>query len=277
MGKRQGARRLVLAVAIWLGFVSAAAAQATLDLLEFRDRVAAEIRRELPEAKIVLLGQVGLRVILPGESPKDQSMERAYDIYRQEPGRLAELVQAYARSFRPIPVTAAGLRVLVRTDASNPPPEGAAGDRGLTRPIAGGLIAIVAMDGPDAFEFPRGSRLRSGLKMDEAAIWTRALANTRRLIPFEPRPLKAGEPVSLESGKDLSSSLLVDDAFWNSRVMTAQGPVVVALAGRDEIYLALLSDTPIVAAYRNALAEAAGDALFPRLLVRRGGRWEVLP
>jgi hypothetical protein len=204
-------------------------------------------------------------------------MERGYGLYRQEPERLDEFVQSYARSFLPVPLRADALRVLVRTDASNPAAEGPSGDRGLTRPIAGGLIAIVAVDGPDAFEFPRGSRLRSGLKLDDAAIWSRALANTRALASFEPRPLKPGQPAGLETGRGLASSVLVDEAFWTSPVMVAQGPVVVALAGRDEIYLARISDTGLVDALRGELARNAGTVLFPKLLVRRNGRWEVLP
>lgn len=279
MGKGRILRGWMLALVLWLGSAAAAGAQPLIDLVEFRDRVAAEVRRDQPDAKIVLLGRVGLRVILPGAPPKDQSMERPYALYREEPHRLAEFVSSYARSFRPIPVTAESLRVLVRTDASNPPPEPGDDGRGLTRQIAGGLLAIVAIDGPDAFEFPRASRLRASLRMDDAAIWARALSNTRDAIPYEPRQLIAGQPAGLESGKGLSSSLVVDEAFWNSRIMTAQGPIVVALAGRDEIYLAPLGDKAMVDAFRDGLAQGAreGGVLYPQLLVRRNARWEVLP
>ena len=277
MGKGRIARRMLIGSTLWLGFTGRAMAQPLIDLPAFRDRVAAEVRRQQPEAKLILLGRVGLRVVLPGQPPKDQSLERAYELYRAEPQRLDELVQSYARSFQPIAITPASLRVLVRTDAANPPPEGPDGNRGLTRPIAGGLIAIVALDGPDAFEFPRAARLREGLKMDDAAIWSRALANTRAEIPFAPRRLKTGEPVGIESGKGLASSLLLDDAFWNAPTMTSQGPIAVALAGRDEIYLALASDGQVVTALRGELARNADSVLFPKLLVRRNSRWEVLP
>ena len=279
MGKTSALSGWVLALAILAGSAPAWA-QPQIDLLEFRDRVAAEVRRQQPEAKIILLGRVGLRVVLPGQEPKDQSMERAYALYRDDPGRLDELVKSYARSFIPAPITAQSLRVLVRQEASNPPP-GPAGpaDRGLVRPIAGGLLAIVAVDGPDSFEFLRGSVLRARLRMDDAAIWSAALANTHAQIPYPPRRLPRGQPAGLESGKGLSSSLLVDDGFWNAPTMTAQGPIVVALPQRDEIYLALLSDQATVAALRSELAKVADDpnTLFPKLLVRRYGRWEVLP
>lgn len=270
---------LILALAILIASAGIAAAQPLIDLVTFRDRVAAEIRRQQPDATIVLLGRVGLRVGVPPEEPKDQSLERAYSLYRQEPHRLDELVGIYSRSFLPAPVTPQALRVLVRTDAANPEPgPGGPADRGLVRPIAGGLIAIVAVDGPDAYEFLRASVLRSRLKLDDAAIWTRAQANTRAIIPFKPQRLVPGQPARL-AGEGLSSSLIADDAFWNAPAMTAQGPLVVAAPGRDEIFILLASDRRMVEAVRGELAKVAGDAdtLFGKLLIRRGGRWEVLP
>lgn len=77
----------------------------------------------------------------------------------------------------------------------------------------------------------------------------------------------------------LASSLVVDEAFWSSSVMIEQGPLVVALAQRDEIYIVPLSDGGMVRRLRQALADAADDpnTLSPKLLVRRDGRWELLP
>jgi hypothetical protein len=270
---------LILALAILLASAGTAAAQPLLDLVGFRDRVAAEVRRQQPDAVIVLLGRVGLRVAVPPGEPKDQSLERAYALYRQEPGRLDELVGVYSRSFLPTPITPQSLRVLVRTEAANPPAgPGGAADRGLVRPIAGGLVAIVAVDGPDAFEFLRASILRSRLKLDDAAIWARAQANTRAVIPFKPQKLVPGQPARL-AGEGLASSVIADDAFWNAPAMTAQGPLVVAAPGRDEIFILLASDRRMVEAVRGELAKVADDpdTLFGKLLVRRGGRWEVLP
>lgn len=271
-------RSLILALLVftWAG---AAAAQSRLDLLAFRDAVAAEIRRQQPGARIVLAGRVGLEVTAPGEDePRIQSLERAHALYLQDPSRLNELVGIFSRSFLPAPITPQSLRVLVRREGANPPagPQGTA-DRGLVRPIAGGLIAIVAVDGPDAYEFLRASVLRRRLGLEDAAIWTRALANTRALIAFKPRTLTPGQLARLES-QGLSSSLLADDAFWDAPAMTAQGPLVVAAPGRDEIFILLLRDTALVAQVRQALADVANDAdtLFAGLLVRRNGRWEVL-
>ena len=277
MGKTSGGLAWLLAAFLLLASAGSAAAQKPLTLIEFRDRVAAEVRRQQPQASVVLLGQTGLRVAEPGDEPKDQSMERGYSLYRDDPSRLSALVASYGRSFIPAPIMAQSLRVLVRSDRSNPPP-GPAGDRGLVRPIAGGLLALVAVDGPDSYEILRVSVLRSRLKLDDAAIWTRALANTRALIPFKPQKLVPGQPARL-SHEGIASTILADDAFWNAPAMAAQGPIVVAAPSRDEIFLMLASDQRMVAAIRQELARVADDpdTLFPRLLVRRNGRWEVLP
>lgn len=189
------------------------------------------------------------------------------------------MVATYGRSFIPAPITPESLRVLVRTDRANPPPgPGGPADRGLVRPIAGGLVAIVAVDGPDAYEFLRASILRSRLELDDAAIWSRALANTSAAIPFKPQKLVPGQPARL-AHDGISSSLLADDAFWNAPAMTAQGPIVMAAPNRDEVFLILASDQRMIAAIRQELARVADDpdTLFARLLVRRNGRWEVLP
>jgi len=279
MGKRPVFLKWVLAFVILAGSAGAAVAQPLISQREFRDRVAAQVARDQPQAKVQRDGEAGLSVTAPGDEPMIQSMDRAYSLYRAEPSRLSALIQDFAASFRPVAITPQALRILVRRASANPPPgPGGPADRGLVRPIAGDLMAIVAVDAPDAYKFLRASILHARLKMDDAAIWARAQANTRALIPIQPRPLVAGQPARLEA-EGLSSSLLADDAFWNARPMIASGPVVVAAPGRDEIYIVALSDTRMVQALRQEMAKVANDAdtLFPRLLVRRAGRWELLP
>src|SRR5262245_42156617 len=103
MGKGSVVRRALVVS----GFLAAASvagarvagAQLVIYVLEYRERVAAAIRRGHPEAKIIRAGRVGLTVIWPGEEPKTQSPERAHALYLQDPSRLDELDATYARSF----------------------------------------------------------------------------------------------------------------------------------------------------------------------------------
>lgn len=280
MGKRSWRVRALLTLVILLGLAGQAAAQAMLSGPQFRERIVAQVKREQPQARVELVGDLDVRVTVPGEEPMIQSFARPYGIYRNEPERLGEIVRTMGASFQPVAVTPAALLVLVRSSASNPPPgPGGPADRGLVRPIAGDLVALVAVDAPDAYKFLRASILRGKLKLDDAAIWARALANTRAAIAIEPRTVRAGQPVEVSTGKGLASSLLADDAFWAAKTVAASGPVVVAAVGRDELYLSPLSDGRAVAALRQGLADVANDpdTLSPRLLVRRNGRWEILP
>jgi len=280
MGKASWLARAVLALVILFGSAGVVAAQAGLGKQAFRERIVAQVMRQQPSARVDLVGDLDVRVTVPGEEPMIQSFVRPYAIYQQEPARLGELVRTMAASFQPVGVTPDALLVLVRTGASNPPPgPGGPADRGLVRPIAGGLVAIVAVDAPDTYKFLRGSILRSKLKMDDAAIWARAQANTSAAIGIAPRTVPAGQPVEISTGKGLSSSLLADDAFWNAKAVAASGPVVVAAVGRDQLYLTPLSNTPGVQALKQGLADAGNDPeiLSSRLLVRRNGRWEILP
>ena len=278
MGKGSWIRGLAVAVAIAVGWAGSGAAQALLTKDQFRERVVQEVLRAQPGAKVERQGAFGLSATLPGEEPKAQSLERGYVFYQGEPARLDEYVRNLSAAYAPTRVTPESLLILVRSSASNPPP-GPGGDRAIVRPIAGDLIALVAVDTPESYEFLRASILRRRLKLDDAAIWARAQANTRAALPFQPRPLKPGQPALIESGKGLASSLLADDAFWDAPVMTAGGPVAVAALARDNLYVTPLSDTKMVQALKTMIAKVADDpnTLAPRLLVRRNRHWEVLP
>ena len=280
MGKGSWIARLALALVIVTASVACSGAESQLTKKQYRERVAQEIARQYPGSRIEMMGGDSLAVAIPGEAPMTQSLARSYEFYRDEPARLDEYVRAESAAFAPVRVSPETLLVLVRSKASNPPPgPGGPADRGLARPIAGELIAIVAVDAPDTYKFLTGSELRAKLKMDDAAIWTRALANTHAKVPYDPRPLNPGRPAEISAGNGLASSLLVNDAFWDSESLTAAGPVVVAAMARDNLYIAPLSDTKMVQALREMMAKVADDpnTLSSRLLVRRQGHWELLP
>jgi hypothetical protein len=272
MGKGSWIVRLALALAIVTGAAACGVSEQPLTKAQYRERVAQEIARQFPGSRIKRMGEASLIVTVPGERPTTQSLERSYAFYQDEPARLAEYVRGESAAFAPVKITPNALLVLVRPSASNPQ------GRGLVRPIAGDLIAIVAVDAPKAYQLLQGGELRAKLKMDDAAIWARALANTSAQIPYAPRPLKPGRPAEISAGNGLASSLLANDAFWDSEPLTKAGPVVVAAMARDNLYLAPLSDTKMVEALRKMMAKVADDpnTLSPDLLVRRNGHWEVL-
>jgi hypothetical protein len=276
MGRALALAAITAAAALLISAGWAHAAPAA-DLQEFRVLVAQQIRAKYPGARIVLIERDGLSVTLPGEEPKDQSLARAYAFYRDDPAMLDDVVRDVVKSFAPIPITSESLVVLVRSTDALPGrmlPEGA-----LTRPLVGKLIAIVALDGPDAYDFVKADRLRRALRLDDEAIWSRAMANTRRQASFEPSEFQPGQVAELSTGRGLASSLIADDAFWDAAAMRAAGPIVVAPLARDDILLTALSNKADVDRLRRLMDSVAGDVnnLGEGLIVRRNGRWEILP
>ena len=220
----------------------------------------------------------GLRIMIPGREPITSSLERAYLLYEGTPSELDLIVRNSASSLDASEVipTAETLLVIVRPRAYVTSRAGEPAQ--LTRPLAGDMAAIVALDLPDSYAMPAAAKLREALKLDDGAIWARALANTKARIPFPPRELAKGRIAEIQSGKGLASSLLLDDAFWDSPELTRNGPIVVAPFARDDLLVALLSDTESVARLRKLMADVRDDpnGLTNDVIVRRNGQWEVL-
>lgn len=120
--------------------------------------------------------------------------------------------------------------------------------------------------------------MRAALKVDDDTIWTRAIANTRSHLNVKPTPLTSGRPLEITTGEGLAASLLMLDDFWDSPVFKSNGPLVVAVFARDDIFVASLSDESAVRSLRKLTAGAEHDpnGLTSELLVRRNGRWDVL-
>jgi hypothetical protein len=131
--------------------------------------------------------------------------------------------------------------VLVRPTTFSPDPDDAARPK-LSRPLGAGLMAVVAIDAPANYIYAPAEDLRADMKAEDAAIWAKALENTRRHLTKRPRPPAMGRPVTFTTGEGMASSLLFEDAFWDSPEMTAAGPLVVSPMGKDFLMLALQSD-----------------------------------
>jgi hypothetical protein len=216
-------------------------------------------------------------------------VDNAYARYRQDAAQLKAVLREYASTVSPSavadPVTVDQLRVVVRptsylayqratqakTPTTDPGPP-------LTRSLAGDLLAYVAVDRPTSYVYLPGSTLRKQLKMDDDAIWARALENTARHVPVVKPQGKKKSLVGLVSGEGLSSSLLAEPV-WDTPEMQIGGPPVVAPLEKDMVLLTHLSDARGIAALRKVAAQSRDDpdGLTDQLFVRRNGAWEVLP
>jgi hypothetical protein len=238
---------------------------------EFQDCVIEEIRRRHPTAVVVRMGVDELSVDLPDGEGGVIHLERAYALHCAAPRNLSLLLGEVVSMLDPIEIAAADeLVVLVR------PFEFEAEADMLRRPIVGVLGAHVALDKPERYVFAPASELHENLKLDDEALWDRALRNTRDKLGVDPPPLIPEQILMMQTDDGLAASLLAFDDFWDSEELTAAGPLAVAAPLHTEVHAAPLSDAKSVARLRQVLAEADGPFfLTSDLFVRRDGRWEV--
>jgi hypothetical protein len=271
-------RSMVLAAVLALAIAGNAVA-ATLAPAQFQDRVVREVLKRHPDARISRPNDHQLIVDIPGRNTFSSNLERIFSLYQQTPGELDLIVANAAASLDAddVEITQEALIIIVRPEAYVPVT--AAGDRAPFRPLAGGMVAVVAIETHDAYVIRPSSELRAKLKLQDAEIWRRASSNTRLHVAFAPRELPAKGIAEISSGQGLASSLLFDDAFWDSPELTRHGPVVVAAVARDNLFVALLSDGEAVGRMRKAMASVRDDpnGLTNDLIVRRNGHWETLP
>lgn len=244
-----------------------------LTLEEFREQVIGEVLRRKPELEVERVDHAEIHVGDGGTS----HVARAHQYYREHPRKLDLVVRQLADLvvYEAEPAKAEDLIVLVRPDSFRTGEDGAM-DRGPVRPIAAGLVGIVAVDAPSSYRFAVNGELSQELDMDDAAIWDRAMANLRdRLKGASPPRQKPGHVTGVTTDIGLASSLLLLDEYWAHPDIVSLGELVVAPLERDELVIAPLNDPLMVKALRNIVSQRDNSQfLCDRLLLRRNGAWE---
>jgi hypothetical protein len=258
----------------WLGWL--AVKPRVLDLQAFRERVAAAVLERHPAAEIERVGDETLVVDLDGKSGGAVLQAgRLHGLYRECPEDLDRLVEqlAAAAEGAAAPATLDSLRVLVRPATYLFPP-GPGGDTQLSRPIAGDLLAFVAVDAADSISFPTAAALRDELGLDSAMLWERALANTRAGLPEIELPEATFISVIICDGSEATSAL-ADDYLWDRLDADAADGVLVLPAEKNALAVMAGFSAEAIPALREvlAIAEVSPDYLSSMPLTRRGGRW----
>lgn len=242
-----------------------------LTLEEFRERVVTEILRRKPDADIERMGEADIRITEGG----DGTVARAYQYYREHPREL-DLVTAQitdAILYEPEPAKPEDLIVLVRPDSFRTGKDGG-DDCGPARPLAAGLVGIVAVDMPSTYRISPNGELAEELGMDDGAIWDRAMANLRERIGGAPPKPKPGYLIGMRTDIGLASSLLLLDEYWAHPHLADLGDLVVAPVERDELVVVPFGDPLMVTALRNLVAQRdSSQFLCDRLLLRRNSAW----
>ena len=251
----------------------------------FQEAYIAEVRRQLPDATIAAVSDDHLE-IADGKGHEIYAyLDIDYGAYRQDPTGLQDIVKrsvsASIEATKPREIAAATLLILVRPahyvrerlfmvgHAGGPPPV-------LSRPIAGDLVEIVAVDQLSVYRFPSPSELRSTLRTDDAGVWAAARENLEDELANP--DLTGKQVVELQSGIGLASSVLAESDLWDSPSMQTAGAPVVAPVGRDLLLVTHEGNAKDIAAMRNRSQEMRQDpqALSDRLFVRRKRAWVEL-
>ncbi len=278
--------KLILGIAIALLGVTVCAAK-PLTLIQFRDAYADEVRHDFPAFKIKVLADDELEITNPSGEVVSAFMDNAFAFYKENPGKLREILKNYSSiavsDTNVVHAKADQLTILVRSaqylSSARSLESGAEGAKEppLNRPLAGDLVAYVAVDLPQSYQFLPANVLRSDLKMDDQAIWARALANLRHHLPAT--DLSKQPIFALTVGNGLASSLLVESEVWDAPAMQVGGAPVVAPIAKDLIVVAHEGDAKGIANLREAAAKGSDDpdSLSTALFVRRKGAWVELP
>ena len=281
-----GVLRLMAMVSVVLAMAAVAGealAQELISRLEFRDAYAARVEKAIPGVKIVRKGESELQLTLPDGRTMTAFLDNAYADYRKDPTDLDELLGRHARSIvaasQDRPLVAERLVVIVRhedfvahgmdlSDLNE-------GDVPITRPIGGGLIAIIAQDEPESVSMPPRSTLveRFG---NEDRIWALALANTPRFVGELQVERLGDSSILLVAGQpSYAPSLLVLDQ-WNSEALAGEGNPVVIVVDRDIIIVTRDRDPETLLAMGRVLEGLRQDgtpAISDAVLVLKNGEW----
>jgi len=242
-----------------------------LSIGAFRERVIGDLLERRPDLQLERVDDAEIRVEGGGET----NVARGYAYYREHPQELdlvvrqvADLVLAEIEPAKPD-----DLIILVRPDSFRTGQNGN-DDCGPARPLAAGLVAIVAVDAPARYVFTPVAKLRAELGMDDDAIWDRAMANLRLRLDSRPPKFRPGYLTGLKTDIGLAASLLILDDYWAHPSFAELGDLVVAPVERDEIVVAPLKDATAVQALRNLVARRdSSQFLCDQLLLRRDGAW----
>jgi hypothetical protein len=242
-----------------------------LTLAEFRERVIEDVLRQKPEAVIERAGNGGLNI-----DGGVGTVARAYQYYREHPRELDVVTSQIAGTllYEAEPAKPEDLIVLVRPDRFRTGEDGGR-DRGPARPIAAGLVGIVAVDSPANYRFAPNGELAEELGMDDDAIWDRAIGNLRERIGATPPNPRADKIMGITTDIGLASSYLLLDEYWDHPNLADWSDLVVAPLERDELVVVPADDPQMVQALRNLVARReSSQFLCDRLLLRRNGAWE---
>jgi uncharacterized protein YtpQ (UPF0354 family) len=148
---------------------------------------------------------------------------------------------------------------------------------GLSEPLAGDLWVVYAYNLPEMFVPVRDVDLKTW-KLSKAQLRARAVENLRRQLPPVEREGGKGRWMFVAGG-NFEASLLMVDSVWKDIAPHITGDPVVAVPARELVFVTGSRDAEGLETVRAIATDAFSKVeypLSPRLLIRRGGKWEAL-
>ena len=278
--------RILLFLSMFMLFAGTPARAETLDQRAFTDAFAAAARAAMPSAQVTVKGDLQLETRNAAGHEITTDLRNAYATYMRMPDDrdgiirryVGVLVEALTYSDAKTPLDRSlivpvlktlawldGARQVEKRAKVDPKPEL------LTDPFNSELAVVYVEDRPQSMRYLT-SRDDVG---DRAQLRSLALANLHRLTPKIEMRQGADHIFLIEAGGDYEASLLLVDAIWSSGQIKVDGDIVVAVPGRDALFVTGSRDRAGVARLRGLAAELASEphGLTPVLFVYRDGKF----
>jgi len=276
-------RKLVLMVALAAALLACgprpAGAEAEMSPKAFRELFIARAQESLPGTRFKRLDDETIEITLPGKQRDRASLRMAYIEYLRRPEDVEEVIDRVIATLSQdeAELAANADRLVVILRPPRPTVEFGPSDPGelISRPFAGDLIQVLAIDSAAAIRYAQPEDLREvGLSEDQA--WARALANLpTRMGALEAGPMEDAEDliaVGADSGL-APSALLLPGACRPGE----NGPPVLVLARHFFVQPADEAGPTTAGFWRLARFEATSPEAFSRKVIAcRDGRWATI-
>lgn len=239
---------------------------------EFRDRFIEAAQSANAAAEVRVTGVENVEITVPGEGTGTVYTGNAYGWYREEPERRDHFIGILVRgSVLGDPMPEASLENLVAVIR----PAEYADDGLLSRPFAGELVAIVALDSPEAIGYPDWASL-SSLAANEEAVWTAALANAERLRGDLEVTSTHDGLVIVNSAQGVASSMLLDGSLEGIDEVVALGPRPAVMIGKSNLALCDSEDVEALKALQVLWSDLPHEWVTDSIFARDGASWAEL-